>query len=727
MEEKKIPPSPPFAKGGVEEAPYPGLRPFEVRDQGRFFGREADKAILVDKILGNRLTLLFAASGVGKSSLLNAAVIPHLTAAGGENLSVVRNIHWADEPLSRLHTLVRDTLQKKEILPADIPTEGASLLQLLEMCSLFIRRPPLVLVLDQFEDFFRYNRYHPSFRPFIEQLTAVILDNSLPVSVVISMREDFAMELNAFKPQLPTLLFENYYRLEKLSPVAATQAILDPVRQMGCDYEPQLLQYLLADLKERKRDGLELPHQPSEGAGVEVIDPPYLQIVCGYLWRLKGDGKLLRLEDYQRAGGVSGILDYFLNDHLQGLSPAEKQLASRAFDYLAAQRGIKMAYPLAVLATDLLKVKPDKLAAVLDKLAQGDMRILHSHERDGVRWYELYHDMYSDSIRNWNAEWKARQQKRQRLVARVVIAVLLVVLAVLLDSLRWLSQNSIFPAQYLLKEQEFRLMNWGLLPEPLPEMAEIPASKGEFQSGELDKDFGEMANQSLKEQGTYNQQNFGYPPITASIPAPFAIGKHEISYEQYDYYVWQQRRAGKAEDKLIYPTGATRDNGRGDRAVTQVSWDEAVAYTQWLTAKTGKEYRLPTEVEWEYAARAGTKTPYWWGDEAKGLNKANCDGCGSQWDNMRIAPIDSFTENPWGLKNTSGNVWEWTCSEWKPELGDAAKQCAGEGASVRRVIRGGSWVDTTDWVRSSARGRFDSDNRSNNVGFRILRVSRQDN
>ncbi|WGZ92436.1 MAG: SUMF1/EgtB/PvdO family nonheme iron enzyme [Candidatus Thiothrix putei] len=710
----------------MEEAPYPGLRPFAESEQGKFFGREADKAILVDKILGNRLTLLFAASGVGKSSLLNAAVIPHLTAAGGENVAVVRNIHWADEPLSRLHTVVRDTLQQKAILPADVPTEGTSLLQLLEMCSLFIRRPPLVLVLDQFEDFFRYNRYHPSFRPFIEQLTAVILDNTLPVSVVISMREDFAMEMNAFKPQLPTLLFENYYRLEKLSPVAATQAILDPVRQVDCDYEPELLQHLLADLKERKRDGLELPHQPSEGAGVEVIDPPYLQIVCGYLWRLKGDGKLLRLADYQRAGGVTGILDYFLNDHLQGLSPAEKQLASRAFDYLAAQRGIKMAYPLAVLATDLLKVKPDKLAAVLDKLARGDMRILHSHERDGVRWYELYHDMYSDSIRNWNTAWKEQQHKRQRLVARVVIGVLLVVLAVLGDSLWWLSRNSTFPAQYLFKEQEFRLMNWGILPEPLPEMVEIPVTTGEFQSGELDKAFGKYYNKSLSEQGAYGQQNFGYPPITAALSAPFAVGQDEITYEQYDYYVWQQHRAGKTEEELPYPTGATRDNGRGQRAVTQVSWDEAVAYTQWLSTKTGKEYRLPTEVEWEYAARAGGKTAYPWGDEV-GVKQANCKNCGSDWDDKFIAPVGSFAANEWGLYDTSGNVWEWTCSEWKPELGDDAKQCAGEGASVRRVIRGGSWNDSPDWVRSSARLRLYPDFRNDFVGFRVLRLSRQDN
>ena len=266
MEEKKIPPSPPTA-------PYPGLRPYEEREQGKFFGREADKAILVDKILGNRLTLLFAASGVGKSSLLQAAVIPHLKAAGGENLSVVCNTDWVSEPLGRLREMILAALRQDSTLPADVGVvvetrAASSLAELLEFCGLFVRRPPLVLILDQFEEFFRYQRHNAAFRPFIEQLAEVITDAALPVSVVISMREDFAMELNAFKPQLPTLLFENYYRLEKLNRKAAMQAILDPVRQVGCDYEAALLQRLLDDLKDHKREQGELPHvTPAAGLG----------------------------------------------------------------------------------------------------------------------------------------------------------------------------------------------------------------------------------------------------------------------------------------------------------------------------------------------------------------------------------------------------------------------------------------------------------------------------
>lgn len=698
----------------MDAIPYPGLRPYREDERGKFFGREADKAILVDKILGNRLTLLFAASGVGKSSLLQAAVIPHLKADNGENLSVVCNIDWVSEPLGRLREVILAALHEDGTLPADAHAEAGTLAELLEFCGLFVR-PPLVLILDQFEEFFRYQRHNTAFRPFIEQLAEVITDAALPVSVVISMREDFAMELNAFKPQLPTLLFENYYRLEKLNRKAATQAILDPVRQVGCDYEPALLQRLLDDLKDHKREQGELPHV-TPAVGLETVDPPYLQIVCAYLWRLKGEQEtVLRLASYEKAGGIEGILKYFLDDKLVSLSPPEKQLASRAFDYLAAQRGLKMAYPLDVLAR-ILKVEQTKLGKVLAKLATGDMRILRDQECEEVVWYELYHDMFSYSIDKWNTAWKARRLKRQRWVMGSAITVLVAVLGVLVDSFLWIYHNN-FPADYLFKEQEFRLINWGLWPEPLPEMVDIPASKGEFKMGELDAKW--IA--TVKGQPEF-MENFGVPGTTASVDKAFAIGKYEITYEQYDYYVWQQRKAGKSADELAYPTGGTRDSKRGLRPVTDVSWKEAIAYTQWL----GKEYRLPTEVEWEYAARAGTTSTYWWGDKV-GTGKANCKECGSEWDKQRVlAPVDSFDPNPFGLYNTAGNVWEWTCSNWQKQFDGSEKICATDD-SGSRVIRGGSWSFYPDWVRSSARYGFITDYRYYDVGFRVFRHSRQDN
>lgn len=715
-------------------APYIGLRPYREDEQGKFFGRNTDKAILVDKILGNRLTLLFAASGVGKSSLLQAAVIPQLKAASGENLTVVCNTDWVSDPLQRVPESLLNTLRGEKLLSDGVMPDNDTLAAAVEMGSFFARRAPLVLILDQFEEFFRYQRHGASFQAFIAQLTDIINDLALPVSVVISMREDFAMELNAFKPALPNLLFENYYRLEKLTRTAALQAIIDPARQVGCEYEPALLERLLQDLQDRQREQLSLPHVITTDR-VEQIDPPYLQIVCAYLWRLKpASDSTLRLSSYEQAGGVDGILRYFLDDALNHLATADKQLASKAFDYLAAQRGMKMAYPVDVLAR-ILRVKPHKLDKVLAKLAKRDMNILRDQTRNGVVWYELYHDMFSDSIEQWNNRWKAQRQKRQRILTWSIIVVLSVVLAVLGDSLRWLVQNSIFPAQYLLKEQEFRLMAWGLLPEPLPKMVDIPASSAPFTVGELDHAFGENYNQSLKAQAGYDRPNFGYPPLQGQTVPAFAIGQFEVTYEQYDYYVWQQRKAGKTEAALPYPSGATRDNARGNRPVSQVSWREAVAYTDWLSAWLSKKmgetqmYRLPTEVEWEYAARAvkntAEATAYPWGNDL-GTSHANCSGCSSDWHKkFLLVPVGSFQPNAWGLYDTAGNVWEWTCSEWQTELSDKAAICANNDQGAR-VIRGGSWDNNSDWIRSSARYGNSAINRDATVGFRVLRIFPQD-
>ena len=94
-----------------------------------------------------------------------------------------------------------------------------------------------------------------------------------------------------------------------------------------------------------------------------------------------------------------------------------------------------------------------------------------------------------------------------------------------------------------------------------------------------------------------------------------------------------------------------------------VSWYDAAAYAAWLSSQTGDRYRLPSEAEWEYAARAGTETVYSWGNDI-GDNRANCDGCPSQWDEFKTAPVGSFAANAWGVHDMHGNVWEWVRDCW---------------------------------------------------------------
>ena len=176
----------------------------------------------------------------------------------------------------------------------------------------------------------------------------------------------------------------------------------------------------------------------------------------------------------------------------------------------------------------------------------------------------------------------------------------------------------------------------------------------------------------------------------------FSMGKHEVTFEQWDACV-SGGGCGRYRP-------SDRGWGRGDRPVINVSWRDANAYARWLSKRTGRSYRLPTEAEWEYAARAGSTSAYPWGDRV-GRNRANCDGCGSRWDRERTAPVGSFEANRWGLYDTVGNVWEWTCSEYDERYGGAEARCA-SGSAGRRVIRGGSWLIEPWWVRSAYRTRF---------------------
>jgi formylglycine-generating enzyme required for sulfatase activity len=177
-------------------------------------------------------------------------------------------------------------------------------------------------------------------------------------------------------------------------------------------------------------------------------------------------------------------------------------------------------------------------------------------------------------------------------------------------------------------------------------------------------------------------------------------------------------------NKFAEATGRTKHFywRRGNRPVINVSWNDATAYTKWLSNQTGKNYRLPTEAEWEYAARAGTETKYWWGNEFD-KNKANCGGhsgyyCRDSFTSR--SPVGSFSANKFGLYDTSGNVSEWTCSEYEKQYNDEEKQCVTTGKVF--AIRGGSWDHRPVAVRSAVRSYNWPGFRRNWVGFRVSRL-----
>jgi formylglycine-generating enzyme required for sulfatase activity len=166
-----------------------------------------------------------------------------------------------------------------------------------------------------------------------------------------------------------------------------------------------------------------------------------------------------------------------------------------------------------------------------------------------------------------------------------------------------------------------------------PEMIVVPA--GSFVMGSPKT---EPGHQSSEE-----------PQHTVTIAKPFAVAKYELTFDEWDTCVnygdctWRPSDAGW---------------GHGQQPVIYVGWDDAKQYVAWLGKVTGKPYRLLSESEYEYATRAGTTTAYPWGNDI-GKNNANCNGCGSKWDNIQTAPVDSFAPNKFGLYDMVGNVFEW--------------------------------------------------------------------
>ena len=330
-----------------------------------------------------------------------------------------------------------------------------------------------------------------------------------------------------------------------------------------------------------------------------------------------------------------------------------------------------------------------------------------------------------------NSKTTDNKQKRfpcfKRWLWRLSVYLLLVIAVVLGESWWWVKQpimmnlsskynsetktfdakqkQAPLPTNYVIK----RIL-WQLgINKPYPKLIEIKAGNFEMGSDKGDED--------------------EKPIHTVSLKRGFQISKNEITFNEYDYYIWSvQQELANLPDKKIIHYSFDEDWGRENRPVINVSWHDAQSYANWLGKETGENCRLPSEAEWEYAARAGTNTVYPWGDKAD-HNKANygkdkcCKGLAKdkdQW--VNTAPVGSFPTNDFGLNDMHGNVWEWTQDCYKnnyiiaPTNGLAHE----EAKCDRRVLRGGSWSGTPGSLRSAFRSRFYPDDRAYDIGFRIL-------
>ena len=232
--------------------------------------------------------------------------------------------------------------------------------------------------------------------------------------------------------------------------------------------------------------------------------------------------------------------------------------------------------------------------------------------------------------------------------------------------------------------------------EDCPEMIVVPA--GEFIMGS-----------PATEKGRYGIEG---PRRKVTIARPFAVSKFDVTFADWDAC------ASVGGCPQISESGF----GRGSRPVINVNWDDAQQYVAWFSKMTGQHYRLLTEAEWEYAARAGSMTAYFWGDEI-GTGNANCNGCGSDWDGRETSPAGSFKPNAFGLYDMHGNVWQWVEDCFAGSYRDAPTDGSATttGDCSRRVVRGGSWLDAPENLRAAVRAGI-TFVRNGSLGFRLART-----
>jgi hypothetical protein len=383
------------------EIPFVGLDPFSEEQEDYFFGRELDAGIIASNVLTRPITVLFAASGVGKTSVLRAG-LPRALKALHRNptLDIWRDWQSPDRLISGLESTHRSAAAK--------------------------RGRPLILVFDQFEDYFLY-RPKEIAEKFEDGLATILGGDKLEVHLLLSLRADALYRLDQLRLSLPGVL-DNIIELEHLDDAAVREAIEGPIKRYNCEYrkgndkeiavEDRLVTTLIMQIRKA-----EVGFSRGNIASIEArpVELSYLQLALTKLWAEEGGQNATAMTATtleKKLGGVGGIVRNHVNKVMDGLYREEKPLCALMLDRLVTSIGTKIAYPTEALAEDVRRSFAGFrqasvadvqaiVAAVMDKLTPKEARILRSVDVGGREGFELFHDVLGLPV----LEWKRRYQQ----------------------------------------------------------------------------------------------------------------------------------------------------------------------------------------------------------------------------------------------------------------------------------------------------------------------------
>lgn len=416
------------------ETPFVGLVPYGEDEADFFFGREQETRIVAGNLRAAPLTLLYGASGVGKTSLLRAGVVRHLrrqlqdvprTRSERAPFAICVFSDWRDDPVRALMETVRASASaalEGEGLPSWRP--GDSVAETLRSWTEQVRT--LLVILDQFEDYFLY---HPEDgeSTLASELPGIVNDPTLRVHLLLSVREDALAKLDRFKGAIPRL-FANYIRVDHLDRAAARRAIEGPVetwneRSSGAPpytLGPGLVDAVIEAAAIGKlalvRNGVEA----DTAVDGQHVEAPFLQLVMERLWRatVEADAHDLTLARLEDLGGPQRIVENHLLDALGALTSNEQAIAADLFRFLVTRSKTKIAHQVTDLAEWTSRPEAE-VSTVLDRLCRGEsgriLRRLSPPPDGGEPRYELFHDVLAEPILEWRREYEQEERRRATL------------------------------------------------------------------------------------------------------------------------------------------------------------------------------------------------------------------------------------------------------------------------------------------------------------------------